>query len=72
MSDFKAKVRLISKSESVVVFTPVTDGSDENKSFSEWTPWGEIRLGITNKPLMETLIPTDEYLVTFTKVPKAK
>lgn len=68
MSDFVAKVRLISKNDTTVTFTPVTDGSPENKSFSEWTPWGEIRLGITNKPLMDSLNPTDEYLIIFTKV----
>lgn len=68
MSDFVAKVRLISKTDISVTFTPVTDVSPENKSFSEWTPWGEIRLGITNKSLMDSLNPTDEYLVTFTKV----
>ena len=68
MSDFIAKVRLINKNDTSVTFTPVTDGSHENKSFSEWTPWGEIRLGITNKALMDNLNPTDEYLVTFTKV----
>lgn len=68
MSDFVAKVRLINKNDTSVTFTPVTDGSPENKSFSEWTPWGEIRLGITNQKLMDGLTPTDEYLVTFTKV----
>lgn len=68
MSDFVAKVRLINKNDLSVTFTPVTDGSPENKSFSEYTPWGEIRLGITNKPLMDSLNPTDECLVTFTKV----
>ena len=70
MTEFVAKVRLISKADTHVVFTPVTDGSLENKSFSEWTPWGEIRLGITNQNLMNQLNPTDEYLVTFTKVSK--
>lgn len=70
MSNFIAKVRLISKADTHVVFTPVTDNSSENKSFSEWTPWGEIRLGITNVNLMSQLNPTDEYLVTFTKVEK--
>lgn len=68
MSNFTAKVRLISKSDTSVTFTPVTDGSEENKSFSKWTPWGEIRLGISNETLMNQLTPTDEYIVTFTKV----
>ena len=74
MSNFVAKVRLISVSKDqtettgVVVFTPVTDGCEENKSFSKYTPWGEIRLGINNAELMPNFCPTDEYIVTFTKV----
>ena len=74
MSNFKAKVRLISvqkdptETTGAVSFTPVTDGCEENKSFSKYTPWGEIRLGINNAELMPTFNPTDEYIVTFTKV----
>jgi len=76
MSKFVAKVRLISvtkdkdETTGTVVFTPVTEGCEENKSFSKYTPWGEIRLGITNPDLVPTFNPTDEYLVTFTKVEK--
>jgi hypothetical protein len=54
----------------VLVMSPVTDDSEENKSFAKWTPWGKLELGISNPELVGTFYPGDEYVVTFHKVEK--
>jgi hypothetical protein len=51
----------------VLVMSPVTTGSEENKSFAKWTPWGKLELGISNPNLVGKFKPGDEYFVEFTK-----
>lgn len=47
--------------------SPVTSGSEENKSFSIYTPSGEIRLHITNPNALDFFEPAAEYYVEFRK-----
>lgn len=47
--------------------TPVVSGSEENKSFSLYTPSGEIRLHITNPEALDFFEPAGEYFVEFKK-----
>lgn len=47
--------------------TPVVSGSEENKSFSLYTPSGEIRLHITNPDALDFFEPAGEYYVEFKK-----
>lgn len=54
--------------QEILVMSPVTSNSEENKSFSLYTPWGKLELGITNPNLIGTFNPGDEYLVEFNKV----
>jgi hypothetical protein len=51
----------------VLIMAPVTTGSEENKSFAKWTPWGKLELGISNPNLVGTFNPGDEYIVEFIK-----
>lgn len=50
-----------------VSLSPVTSGSDENKSFYKWTPGGEIKLQTINLAAAEQFEPGGEYYVDFTK-----
>jgi hypothetical protein len=46
------------------------DGSDENNTFSKWSPSVSINIMIANPALFEKLVPGEEYYVDFTPVPK--
>lgn len=50
-----------------VKMTPVTSGSEENKSFSKYTPTGDIRLHITNPEVVGFFEAGKEYYVEFKK-----
>lgn len=50
-----------------VKMTPVVGGSDENKSFSQYTPSGDIRLMINNPDTIGFFVAGQEYYVTFSK-----
>jgi hypothetical protein len=45
---------------------PVTDGSEENKSFSKFTPSGLLSLHISNPNLLGRFHTGQEYYVDFT------
>lgn len=47
--------------------TPVIGGSDENKSFSLYTPSGSIKMHITNPEAIDFFEPAAEYYVEFRK-----
>lgn len=47
--------------------SPVVQGSEENKSFSMYTPQGAIKLHITNPDALDFFEPAAEYYVKFTK-----
>lgn len=47
--------------------SPVIGGSDENKSFSLYTPIGAIKLHITNPDALDFFEPAGEYYVEFRK-----
>lgn len=48
-----------------VKMTPVVSGSEENKSFSKYTPTGDIRLHITNPNVTAFFKAGKEYYVEF-------
>lgn len=48
-----------------VNLSPVTGGSDENKSFSLWTPSGKIEMHITNPDCIGFFEAGKEYYVEF-------
>lgn len=47
--------------------SPVISGSEENKSFSIYTPSGSIKLHITNPDAINFFEPSAEYYVEFKK-----
>jgi hypothetical protein len=49
----------------VVTMAPVMDGSEENKSFSQYTPNGRIELTVTND---DAVFELGEYYIDFIKV----
>ena len=50
----------------VIKLVPVMGGSEENKSFWQYTPAGEITLNITNERAIELFKLGEEYYVDFT------
>jgi len=44
----------------------VTEGSEENKSFSKWTPGGEVEMLITNPDAFDFYKEGEEYYLDFT------
>lgn len=50
-----------------VFFDPVIDGSEENKSFWQFTPSGQIMLWITNPAAFEQFEVGKEHYVDFTR-----
>lgn len=50
-----------------VKMTPVTTGSEENKSFSLYTPSGDCRLHITNPGALDFFHAADKVYVEFKK-----
>lgn len=48
-----------------VTLTPVTGGSEENKSFWAYTPSGQIEMTITNPDAVDHFQPGQEYYVDF-------
>ena len=50
----------------IVKLTPIYSDSPEDRSFSDATPSGEIKLWITNKALHGKLHPGEVYVVDFT------
>ena len=53
--------------EGVIYLTPVVDGSEENKMFFSYTPWGEIRIGTVNQEAIKEFKVGKEYYVDFTE-----
>ena len=54
-----------SESQSVALH-PVYSGSEENKSFSKYTPSGELRMDISNPALIGFFEPGKEYYLDIT------
>ncbi len=51
-----------------VKLTPVTGNTDDNKSWSKWTPAGQIDMLITNPDAADAFVPGEEYFVDFKSV----
>ena len=41
------------------------DGVSEDSSFSRWTPWGDLVMGITNPNLVDTFTVGEKYYLDF-------
>jgi hypothetical protein len=47
----------------------VTDDTEENKTWSKWTPNGSASLSISNPDAQGQFLPGTEYFIDFTAVP---
>jgi hypothetical protein len=54
-----------------VRLVPTYDENGPNKSWSKWTPAGEIKMTITNPPAAEAFVPGADYLITFDRAEDA-
>lgn len=77
MSQVKAKFVCTNVTDSpeyqqkLVALSPVTDGSEENKSFALYTPAGNISLNISNETQAANFFEEgEEYFVDFSKASK--
>jgi hypothetical protein len=43
------------------------DGVNEDNDFARWTPWGELKMGITNPNLLGVFNEGDKVYIDFTK-----
>lgn len=50
-----------------VKLVPTYDEGGPNKTWSKWTPAGEIKLTITNPPAAAEFVPGQDYMITFEK-----
>lgn len=70
----RAKMKCLSvlKTEGgeTVKLEPVHADSEENKTWSKWTPSGGLELTITNPDAFGKLVPGGEYLLDLTPVPR--
>lgn len=51
-----------------VWFDAVTNNSEENKSWSKWTPSGQLTMHITNPACYDKFVPGSEYYLTIEKI----
>ena len=80
MTNMRAKVKVydVQKYDGSenLIFTAVcakefgSDGSDENNTYSKWTPSAEFKMSITNPKLFNQFEVGKEYYVDFTPVQK--
>ncbi len=68
----KFKVNSITKLEGSEIWAmqPVIGDSEENKSWSKWTPAGSLSMTVTNTDLFNKFNAGDEFLITLNKVKK--
>jgi hypothetical protein len=55
------------KYQEQVSFCAVTDASEDNKSWSKWTPSGSLSMSITNHEVWGAFEVDKEYFLDFTK-----
>lgn len=62
-----AKFIVISINGKEVKLEPVTSGSKENEQFFEFTPYGELSMGIVSEKTRDFFEPGTEYYIEFKK-----
>lgn len=55
-----------SEGQAEITLSPVTDGSEENKSFFKYTPGGQINLSVVNDSASRQFEVGKHYYVDFT------
>jgi len=72
----RAKFRVDERAERVdggkVTLSPVGGGSEENKKFFKWTPYGKLEMGTINEDAIKEFTPGREFYVDFTPAEKTE
>lgn len=72
----RAKFRVDERAERTnggkVTLAPVIDGSEENKKFFMYTPYGKIEMGTINEDAIKEFTPGREFYVDFTPAEKTE
>ena len=63
----RAKFVVYSVEEGKIKLTPVMDGSEENRRFFKYTPYGQIEIGTINEDAIKQFIPGKSFYVDFTE-----
>ncbi len=63
---FKVDERAETTNGGKVTMSPVTGGSEENKKFFLWTPWGRMEMGTINPDALKEFTPGREFYIDFT------
>ena len=70
----RAKFRVDERAERTnggkVTLSPVIDGSEENKKFFMYTPYGKIEMGTINEDAIKEFTPGREFYIDFTPAEK--
>lgn len=69
---FIVKQKTENQSGFSIQLEPVQSGSEENKQFFHFTPWGKIEMGTINENVVNEFIIGKEYYVDFTLCPDLK
>lgn len=60
---FKCESVLNTVDGATIKLSPVTSGSEENKKFFKYTPFGEFNFGTVNSEVATQFIPGKEYYI---------
>jgi hypothetical protein len=60
---FKCESKTIFASGASVILNPVVSGSEENKTFYQYTPGGQLKLEIVNNEVAKQFEPGKEYYI---------
>jgi len=68
---FKCTAVKATEDGNIISMVPVTGGSKENESFFNYTPFGELEMGIMNPAIKDEFLPGKEYYVDFSPAQQA-
>lgn len=64
---FKVLRTIKTEAGTEIMMEPVTSGSEENKLFFKYTPFGECNIGTINEEVAKQFSPGDEFYLDFIK-----
>lgn len=65
---FVCETVTLAKGQETVALRAVCGDSEENKTWSKYTPCGSLQMVITNPEVFGKFVPGNEYMLDFTEV----